>query len=114
MQKNVLENLKLKNLKYHIFLCADQTKPKCCSKEQGLESWEYLKKRLNELKLSQEGIVFRTKANCLRVCTEGPIMCIYPQGIWFKKCNPEVIEKILQYYILNNQPEKIEEYKIWK
>jgi (2Fe-2S) ferredoxin len=111
--KKILENLKIKNLKYHIFLCADQTNPKCCKKEEGLKSWEYLKNRLNELGLSKEGIVFRTKANCLRVCTEGPIMCIYPEGIWYKNCTPEVIEKILKYHILEDEKEKLNQYRIW-
>src|SRR5690606_15396640 len=64
----------------HLFLCADQTKPKCVDKEAGLASWDYLKRRLKELKLTGDGGVFRTKANCLQVCARGPIAVVYPEG----------------------------------
>lgn len=77
----------------HIFLCCDQTKPKCCSHEVGLESWEYLKRRIVELDLQAE--VRRSKANCLQVCKNGPIMVIYPEGAWHEACTPEKIEEIL-------------------
>ena len=62
-------------LRRHILLCCDQTKPKCCAKEASLESWDYLKRRLAELGLTQ---VYRTKANCLRICEQGPIALVYP------------------------------------
>ncbi|MCS7204216.1 MAG: (2Fe-2S) ferredoxin domain-containing protein [Leptospiraceae bacterium] len=111
--KEILKKLKVENLEYHIFLCADQTEPKCVSKDEGLRSWEYLKKRLSELGLVQSGKVFRTKANCLRVCKEGPIMCIYPQGRWFKQCTPEVIEMVIQNYILKKNEEELKDYIIY-
>lgn len=80
--------------KKHIFLCSDQTKAKCCNKEEGLQSWEYLKRRIVELGLGPE--VRRTKANCLQVCKNGPVMVIYPEGEWHGQCTPEKIESILQ------------------
>lgn len=95
--------LKVDAIKYHIFLCCDQTKPKCCSLEAGLESWEYLKKRLQELGLSP-GPVFRTKANCLRFCQFGPIAVVYPGPVWYYSCTPEVLEKIIQNHFLNDKP----------
>ena len=70
----VRNSLGLEKFRRHIFLCADQTEPKCCARETGLASWEFLKRRLKELNLvGAEPLVYRTKANCLRVCTRGPI-----------------------------------------
>ena len=108
--ERALETLGGFRTRRHIMICADPEKPKCCARTVGVESWNFLKRRLNELGLSGTAGILRNKVSCLRVCLAGPIAVVYPEGVWYHGCTPDVLEQIIQHHLIGGKP--VEQYRL--
>lgn len=118
---DIAEALSIPRARRHIFLCADQTNPKCAPREETHELWVHLKARLKKLGITSapptwqgtedyspvepgNGTVLRSKVDCLRICEQGCIAVVYPEGTWYANLDREKLDRVIDEHLVGGRP----------
>ncbi len=98
----------MQRVSHHLLLCATASKAKCCDPALGAETWAALKQGIKRLDLEnparEQGVVLRSKADCLRICSDGPVLLIWPDGCWYGGVTPDRVDRILTEHVIGGRP----------
>ena len=81
----------------HLFICIG---PDCCDAAHGEQVWEHVKRRVRETSLR----AMRTKAGCFRICSGGPWLAVYPDGVWYGNVDAARFDRILDEHLIGGVP----------
>lgn len=86
---------------YHVFFCCNQREPgrTCCNNHNAQEIRDYAKKRVKELGLSGPGRVRVNQAGCMDRCEEGPVLVVYPEGVWYTYVDRADVDEIIEEHL---------------
>ena len=90
---------------HHVFFCTNQRRDgeQCCN-QQGAEGVrDYAKQRIKQLGLNGEGRTRINIAGCLDRCSEGPVLVVYPEGIWYTYVDNSDIDEIISEHLQNGR-----------
>ena len=73
----------------------------CCAKLGAVEAHTYAKDRIGQLKLKGQGKVRINKAGCMDRCDDGPVIVVYPEGVWYTYVDQDDVEEIIQEHLIN-------------
>ena len=121
--ETIAEALSIPRAQRHIFLCAGQTTPNCAPREETNALWRHLRTRLKELGLASapplwpgkpgaeaapvppgDGTVLRSKVDCLRICEQGCIAVVYPEGTWYAGLTIEKLDRVIDEHLVHGRP----------
>ena len=91
---------------YHLFFCLNERSngEDCCVQHNAKALFDFTKKRVKDLGLNGAGKVRVNKAGCLDHCASGPVMVVYPQGVWYSMIDTEDVEEIIDSHLMQGKP----------
>lgn len=91
--------------RHHVFFCTNQREDgcNCCAQHNAKAMRDYAKKRCKELGIHEPGQVRINNAGCLNRCSEGPVLVVYPESVWYTYVDREDIDDIIDQHLMQGQ-----------